>query len=182
MEIYIITDTHFNHRKLVGYNNRPQEFDDLIWNGLKDLPRGCVLIHLGDICMGKDEEVHKRLASYDFKKILVKGNHDKKSNYWYLQHGWDFVCDQFSDTYFGRKILFSHKPIMWDKKYEINIHGHFHNTDHRRHEPELMAIKNDYQKLLAIEWTDYKPVLLEDFIKLKLGGVSPIRKSSEASN
>lgn len=164
MKVYLITDTHFNHDKLIEYCSRPAGFSDLIWEGLEDLPRGCTLIHLGDICIGKDEEVHKRLMSYDCKKILVKGNHDKKSNHWYLAHGWDFVCEQFSDTYFGKRILFSHKPIVWDGEYEVNIHGHFHNTDHRRLEPEFLAERNGYQKLLAIEYTDYKPVLLEKFL------------------
>ena len=166
MKIYLITDTHFNHKKLIEYG-RPEDFDDLLYKGLKELPLDCLLIHLGDICIGNDEAVHRHINQATgslIKKILVRGNHDKKSNNWYLEHGWDFVCEQFSDTYFGKKILFSHIPVAWDGYYDLNIHGHFHDSDHRRHEKELMAIKNGYQKLLALEYTDYKPILLEKFI------------------
>jgi calcineurin-like phosphoesterase family protein len=57
------------------------------------------VIHLGDICIGNDQEVHDQLFSaggcFGFKKtILVRGKHDKKSLNWYNEHGWDFVCDQ----------------------------------------------------------------------------------------
>jgi calcineurin-like phosphoesterase family protein len=164
MKTYIITDTHFNHKKLIEYG-RPDNFDDLLWKELGKLPSNCLLIHLGDVCIGNDLEVHERLRLLPFIKILVKGNHDKKSDNWYLEKGWDFVCEQFTNTYFGKKILFSHIPVAWDGYYELNIHGHFHDSDHRRHETGLMAIKNGYQKLLAMEYTNYKPVLLEEFIK-----------------
>ena len=164
MKYYIITDTHFNHtEKMTEYCKRPKDYNELIWKGLDTLNHTDVLIHLGDICIGNDAEIHGHLQYMTFKKILIRGNHDKKSNSWYLEHGWDFVCEQFMNTYFGKKILFSHFPIE-DCGYDINIHGHFHNSDHRRHEPELVAVKNDKQKLLVLEDVNYKPVNLEKFI------------------
>ncbi|HBD94243.1 MAG TPA: hypothetical protein DC057_08735 [Spirochaetia bacterium] len=74
------------------------------------------------------------------------------------------VCDQFQDKIFGKTIMFSHKPVVWNGEYDINIHGHFHNVNPNRHEKELVAIKNGYQKLLALEYTNYMPVTLEKFI------------------
>jgi len=79
MKTYIITDTHFNHKKLIEYG-RPDNFDDLLWKELGKLPSNCLLIHLGDVCIGNDLEVHERLRLLPFIKILVKGNHDKKSD------------------------------------------------------------------------------------------------------
>jgi calcineurin-like phosphoesterase family protein len=178
MKIYLITDTHFCHEKMVEYCNRPGNFDYLIWQGLKKLPKDSLLIHLGDICIGNDLLVHLDLQRLPFKKILVKGNHDKKSNSWYLKNGWDFVCDKFEDTYFGKKIVFSHVPAADDGEFDINIHGHFHNTLHRllqgkyvvdgekeRNERDLMVLTPKH-KLLAIEYTDYKPILLDNFLSL----------------
>jgi len=179
MKVYLITDTHFNHDKMVEYCGRPKDFEDLIYKSLKSLPADCILIHLGDICIGNDDVVHRHInqaTGATIKKILVKGNHDRKSNNWYLEHGWDFVCDKFEDTYFGKKIMFSHVPTVDDGEFDINIHGHFHNTLHRllegkfvvdgekeRNERDLRVLTPKH-KLLAIEYTDYKPVLLEDFI------------------
>lgn len=166
MSIYLITDTHFNHKEaMCNWCGRPDNYEDLIFKSFLQLKENDILIHLGDICIGGDEYWHEKLSGIKCKKWLIKGNHDRKSNTWYLNHGWDFVCDQFRDKYFGKLIMFSHKPVVWDGEYDINIHGHFHNSDHRRNEPELMAIKNGYQKLLAVEYTEYKIVSLEKFIK-----------------
>lgn len=167
MKIWLTTDTHFGHDKLVEYNGRPRDFTVQIYRNLKAvLHDDALLIHLGDVCMGRDEQNHAMfIQTLPGKKILVRGNHDRKSNNWYLNHGWDFVCERFADQYFNTRILFSHIPVSYDNWYDMNIHGHFHNSDHRSQEAFLLAIKNQAQKLLALEYTNYKPVLLEEFIK-----------------
>lgn len=168
MKIQIITDTHFNHDAMVEYCGRPVNHTEIVGNNLLKLglTEQDILIHLGDVCIGKDEEMHEKyIKPLKCKKWLTLGNHDHKSKSWYLAHGWDFVAEQFLTTYFGKKILFSHYPIVWDGVYDFNIHGHFHNSDFRRQEPEFIPIKNGYQRLLAIEYTNLKSVSLEDFIK-----------------
>ena len=174
MKTWLITDTHFNHKNMIDYCGRPENFDDLIWKGLWELPDDSILIHLGDICIGGDKEVHEKIKLLPYKKILVKGNHDKKSNTWYLQNGWDFVCDSLSDNYFGRYITFSHIPIAGIQN--LNIHGHFHNHLFRLQQgnwivegeeernKEVLKILTNNHKLLAIENTKYKPVLLETLL------------------
>ena len=54
--IYLISDTHFNHKNIAKYCNRPENFNELIWENLGKLKKGDLLIHLGgDICFfGKD--------------------------------------------------------------------------------------------------------------------------------
>lgn len=128
MNYYLTTDTHFNHTKMIEYCNRPENFEGIILeNILKVVKDDDVLIHLGDICIGKDEENHIFIQSLKCKKILVKGNHDNKSNQWYLEHGWDFVCDKFYMKFEGKIICFSHTPQKDNGDFDINIHGHFHN-------------------------------------------------------
>lgn len=153
---YITTDSHLGHAQMHIYCGRPVGFETLILKGFELLTDKDVLIHLGDICIGGDADWHKIIQRLPCKKYLVKGNHDSKSNLWYLNHGWDFVCDSFMMTRHSLKILFSHKPIVWDGEYDINIHGHFHNMNHRRKEKEMLVIKNPMQKLLSIEWNNYQ--------------------------
>lgn len=162
MKIYLITDTHFEHTKLIDYGRHPN-FNEMIWKGLENLPDDCVLIHLGDFCMGNEKKVHARFAKFPFKKILIRGNHDHNSDAWYIEHGWDFVCKNFTNDYFGHKLTFSHIPIEGIKHW--NIHGHFHDSDHRRFDPAIASHHDEkYHKLLAIEYTNYQPVELEEFI------------------
>ena len=132
--IYVIADTHFNHKKILEFCKRDVDYESKIWKGLFSLKSEDILIHLGDICIGGDLEVHEKIANLNPKKILVRGNHDKKSNNWYLNHGWDFVCETFSNKYHGMNVLFSHKPLPWDGVYDINIHGHLHDLSHRPNE------------------------------------------------
>jgi calcineurin-like phosphoesterase family protein len=166
-KIYVITDTHFNHQKIIEYG-RPPDFEDRIFEGLKILKPDDMLIHLGDFCIGKDEECHKKfMDAVPCKKILVLGNHDKKSYNWYMEHGWDFVCEMFYLKKFGEHILFSHTPKSKRSInfWSMNVHGHLHDNLHRF--PEYIKILTPKHYLLSMEKTDYKPVELESFIKKK---------------
>lgn len=165
MKIFAISDTHFNHKKLIEYG-RPNNFEELI---LKNLSRvhGDLLIHCGDFCIGKNEESHKLFmeATKGFsKKILVKGNHDPQSDSWYLTHGWDFVCESFVTTYFGKKYIFSHIPIIASygnvERFSKNIHGHMHGNYHRAAEVEQYDPEWNFD--LAPEIRNYQPVNLEN--------------------
>lgn len=164
MRIWLITDTHFGHDKLIEYG-RPEGFTERIFENLNVVKPDDLLIHLGDFCIGNDEKWHTHyMQMLDCKHWLIRGNHDSKSNSWYMSHGWDVVAEYLSIEMFAKKILFSHRPMAWDGYYDVNIHGHFHDTDHRRIEGEFLKIKNAYQKLLALEFTNYQPVLLGAFL------------------
>ena len=166
MNIWLITDTHFNHSKIIEYQHRPVNFEKLIIKGLSMLKPNDILIHLGDICLGHDEEVNNNLmllTSHLHSRILVIGNHDNKSNTWYFRHGWDFVCKSFSAKYFGKNILFSHHPQDPESKYNINIHGHSHGNLHRA--DEYCNFWNpDYHKEFCLEHNNYQPILLKTFL------------------
>lgn len=167
MKIYLTTDTHFGHDKMVEFCGRPPNHEEIILNELSKVPTDALLIHLGDVCIGNDAEWHAKFVSATGvlpKRILVRGNHDHKSDSWYMDNGWDFICNAFEAKYFGKNLLFTHKPVAIPPHIDFNIHGHFHNSDHRRHEPELKALYEERHKLLAIELTGYKPVNLEKFI------------------
>lgn len=169
--IYIFSDSHLGHNKMLEYCNRPKDFTEQIIKNLFALPDNCILIHLGDICIGQDKKWHDTVFSkLPYTKWLVKGNHDShKSNSFYLSNGWDFVCDYFVWKVFNHKVLFSHIPLpkntIPDFNFDCNIHGHFHNAKAERWEEYLkMYYDNSFHKLFACEYTNYKPILLEKFI------------------
>ncbi len=165
MNIYLITDTHFNHKKILEYEDRPIDYEEKIFKGLKRIPKNAMLIHLGDVSLGNDAKMmEKYIAPLQCKKILVLGNHDKKSIDWYLERGFDAVCYRMILKAFGYEILFSHIPRP-DNGYDLNIHGHCHSKERKI---EFEPTMNDKQLLLAIENTNYLPVKLETFIKLNI--------------
>lgn len=179
MKIYIITDTHFFHDKIAEYCDRPKNHTEIIGENLLsiNLSKDDILIHLGDICVGNDQKAHELyIQPLVCRKWLVRGNHDNKSNSWYIAHGWDWVGDQFIAKLFGKKILFSHLPQKIDNTIDMNIHGHFHNTLHRllnkkwvtpeeeKRNMIPLSVLTDKHKLLVLEDVEYKPIPVESLI------------------
>jgi len=164
--IWIISDTHFFHDKIIEYCNRPKNHTNKIFKNLMAIPEKDILIHLGDISIGREIEVYEKfIKPLKCTKILVKGNHDRKSNNFYLEHGWDFVCYSFSDTYFNKKILFTHFPKHTDG-YDFNIHGHLHSNVYKWEQltKENKNFINERHLLFAVESTNYRPMKLNYII------------------
>jgi len=193
MKISIIGDTHFSHKNIQEYCDRPKEWEILITENLCKLTEALpdVLIHLGDVSLGNEELCHGFFDILDCKRWLVLGNHDNKSITWYLNHGWDFVGRNFTLYYFGLRIFFSHRPsiipptkilvneIIRENKIEqvitkersnfnINVHGHIHNRK------DLILPK--WCKPYIIEDQDYKPIDLKEFLS------EEIRQKSRENN
>lgn len=170
MNIFIISDTHFGHRKLIEFG-RPEDFEEKILKSLRNkFSPGDVLIHLGDICIGKDEEMVNKFTKalpLDVRLILVRGNHDHKSMAWYLNHGFDMVVDEMSFKYMGKKLLFTHAPqIPEPQKYDRNIHGHTHGNTHRDMESGAFYDKTFYHTEVALELNGYRMVSLKELLGL----------------
>ena len=174
---WLITDTHLGHAKMVEYCGRPVDHSERILRNLKTtIKPGDTLIHLGDVCFGKDAYWHSELmgALYGVWRILVLGNHDNKTVTWYKNHGWDEVFKNLDrnvrlgvdgDEEVG--VHLSHHPLDDRKTHrrgKFNIHGHFHNNDHRMLEDEKKFYDPKYHKLIAIENTDLLPVNIEDYV------------------
>ena len=165
MNYWLISDTHFKHTKLDDWGNRSGNWQEQIWNGLSFIPEDDVLIHLGDICIGNDLEVHdKILETLQCKKILVLGNHDKKSKQWYTEHGWDFVCDGLDFIYLGHYLHFTHRPSRPQGNSTWNIHGHTHGNLHRSEE-YCDFYSKDYHIDISPEVVGYKPLRLDTLMK-----------------
>ena len=165
MKAYIISDTHFSHEAIVKYCMRPLDHEAKLMNSMSQIKAEDCLIHLGDICIGEDQRNHSFIKDLKCRKILVMGNHDSKSWSWYMEHGWDFVCESFKMEYCGKKICFSHKPQPWDGDWEINVHGHLHNLGHR--DKEFKELKQ-WHRLYSPELMNYQPIELSKFIQTEV--------------
>ena len=90
----------------------------------------------------------------------MRGNHDKKSDSWYLDNGWDFVCRALYNKYYGVRVLFTHRPRPWDGYFDINIHGHLHDLSHRQDEKV-----NKLNYLISLEKNGYEPFSLRSILE-----------------
>ena len=173
MNVYLISDTHFNHQNIATYCQRPTDFTEVIikrWN--ETVQSGDTVIHLGDVMIGKKSEWI--MPSLPGRKILIRGNHDRSwSNTKWMKMGFDFSCDamMFRDWWI------THEPaqkLPWSEgeSCQGNIHGHLHNIwdgfrnpdDKRSDCFHQRKLSNPWQRLFAIEYTDYRPVEFNKFV------------------
>ncbi len=164
MKYWIITDTHYRHQAIIDKYGRPHDFESRIDGSLAQIEDNDILIHLGDICF-KDPAIvhHEKIKPLKCKKWLTIGNHDKKSPSWYIANGWDFVGESLVLPIYGKKIMFSHYPLVVPEGVDFNIHGHFHDNGHRK--KDFLTMLDNRHLLLAIERTNYQAVTLEHFFK-----------------
>lgn len=166
INIYVIADNHFNHWNINRYCSRG--FKDLKdmnstmikrWN--KIVRPEDLVIHLGDLVFtkGSSEEIKKVINSLNGRKILIKGNHDRKSYSYYLTNGIDFVCERMIWEFNKKKVLFIHSPheITYNdyRTCKYIIHGHSHNKGLFIHKRKQCRIVN-----VSVENINYTPMSL----------------------
>lgn len=114
-----------------------------------------LFIHLGDLCdpsNTRPENLKDIIQSIPGTKILCRGNHDTEPDSYYLDAGFNYVCDILKI----HDIIFSHKPINITPD-QINIHGHLHTR-------KLSTLDGRYINAYDINYSD-KPALLEDLLQ-----------------
>lgn len=144
MNIWLTSDTHFGHKKIIELAHRPVDFEDLILkrHHLKEVKENDVIIHLGDVALYKEDFFHNKFLSgfpSKTKKWLIKGNHERRTDTFYMDKGWDFVGEKIIINRFGKRILFSHIPQEKTDFWDLNIHGHLHNRS------RIIGVKEEKQ-------------------------------------
>jgi len=187
MKIFLITDTHLGHKMLEEKKFRPKSIScDIIGNINRlnmDYPNS-TLIHMGDLVLCNSEETLKyarlfKSATQTLNTILVRGNHDKLSDSkYYYDFGINTICDGFFLRRYGIRIMISHKPKTDHGYFDINIHGHFHDNDHRTimEYKDFDAELNEKHRLIALEIEKYKPIELKTVVKQFLNEVTVLNK------
>jgi calcineurin-like phosphoesterase family protein len=127
MATYFTSDTHFNHKNIIDYSDRPFRTLDghpdvpamnraLIANWNERVSEQDVVYHLGDFGMGPWKEWASFRKKLNGKIILVKGNHDKKVESWLLPG------DEVHPFLFIDGIFMVHVPPAYEESRERYSH------------------------------------------------------------
>ena len=153
--IWLISDTHFNHANIIKYCDRPfktiNEMDWYMverWNSVVK-PQDHVY-HLGDVYMKASKGYMDNLLSMlNGKKRLILGNHDNGKDQILLRHFEKVMLWRNFD-----KFTLSHIPLRNDSipGNRINIHGHIH----------VNPAPTDQHRCVCVEQIDYTPVNLDE--------------------
>ena len=138
----------------------------------KDIQAGDLFIYLGDLYDpgAVDDkrlaQVRTFISSIPAHKVMCKGNRDTQDDSYYLDLGFDEVCD----IAIIHSIVLSHKPVYVEPNM-INVHGHLHNE-----KPSNMT----YQHINAYDFEQSgHPILLDDLIDQAVKA-QPIQSAEDA--
>lgn len=164
MKIWVISDTHFYHKNIIKFENRPPDHNQIIMERWRaQVAYDDLVIHLGDVIFGmeKEKSLKSILARLPGKKILCRGNHDGYPDsqwgdwQWFMGAGFDAVVDYFVYD----KLAFSHAPLTplpktarygYGEEVNLNIHGHFHRGNTR------IPQKGENENAFQDEFYDYQ--------------------------
>lgn len=164
--IFVISDTHFSHKNIIKYCNRPfktvEQMDEEMvrrWNSV--VGPDDIVIHCGDFCFGSIVDVTKWRNRLNGHIILILGNHDNK-RYQYVSKA-DFDAAFFHEHMFKGNILFCHS-LDWVSAVLLSeadfvYYGHVHNNDANP--------ITKYHRNVCVEWTGYKPIDITDNLPLE---------------
>lgn len=148
---FVIADTHFGHKNIITYCNRPFRTVEEMNNHIIKEWNDCVsnddtVFMLGDFAFGR-VPIIEFTSKLNGKKILIKGNHDTYPNEFYRQCGFKEVSEY--PILFGFYLM-SHEPLQLSETTPyFNFYGHVHN--------DAKYIDNSTSKCISVERIGYRP-------------------------
>lgn len=141
---YYISDCHFGHTNIIGFDKRPFKTSDEMdaymiqqWNSV--VSRSDEVYIVGDMFMGhtSDSQI-KILNKLHGAKHLIEGNHDRRIAKVYDKYNSVSQIKEVKDG--NTKVFLCHYPIpLFSGHYQehiIHLYGHVHNT----HEEEMTQL------------------------------------------
>lgn len=194
---WVISDTHFGHRNINDFANRPPDHESLMLDRIaQNVGPEDTLLHLGDLCYSNNAAFRALVAPHitGGRKLLIPGNHDKARYSFYKKCGFKLArpfalgvrarhgaLKAVSEPYELADpavwyVSFSHYP--WDDAEEgrvmlandVRLHGHIHTAGYTR-AAFVPFLRNHIN--LSVEQTNYQPVNLRLLLEGVLLGKYP---------
>lgn len=165
--IWLISDTHFNHNKEFiwkarGFNSIEEMNNTVIERWNKIVKPGDIVYHLGDVALGDLAASIKILNQLNGKIRLAIGNHDTSMRLFSFRG-----LPVFDDIQFGYRLksgkktfLLTHYPLLsgnFDNSKTYSIHGHTHS-------PNIFC-EYDMMYNTCCDAHDCYPIAWEDMLK-----------------
>jgi len=150
MRYFFTSDTHFGHKNILKYTNRPfksvEEMDEELirrWNAT--VTPDDTVIHLGDFSLKGN--VNKYLKQLNGNIIWIGGNHDSKPiiRDMIIEHG-------------GKSWHLAHDPQ--DCESEFNLHGHVHTEWKVKIQKNGRVFVN-----VGVDQWDFQPITIKQILE-----------------
>lgn len=171
-QTWVVSDTHFGHRNIVGFCHRPEDHEHVMMEEwAREVPADATVLHLGDLAYRNNAFFKNMIAPHltGARKLLVRGNHDKQRFSFYRDSGFKLV-GPFEINYGSHRVSFSHYPLRRPPgRRHVHIHGHIHNKGYGGVQTPFVPFAAG-QINVSVEQTCYRPVNLELLLRGYLEG------------
>lgn len=161
--IWFTADTHFGHKKIIEYANRPfdsiEQMDEaLINNWNNKVSHEDEVYHLGDVALCSPSKLNKILDRLNGKIYLIKGNHEKsveacKDRFEWIKDYHELIIPD-NDAFQGKQllVLFHYAMRVWQASHHgtYHIYGHSHGT--LPDDPESLSFD------VGVDCHNYEPI------------------------
>ena len=165
MRRFIIADTHFGHKNIIQYENRPFEDVEIMdksliknWNSV--VGKDDLVYMLGDFTLSRRKVIITDLVKrLNGRKILVMGNHDTRKPKDYVECGFEVAIRK--PIMIEPGIILMHEPFI-DSSFIVPNYLYFFGHVHSN--PSSM---DGYSNCMcvSIERIGYKPIDFDDCIR-----------------
>lgn len=176
--VFFTSDLHFGHRNVIRFDNRPfasaEEMDEaLITNWNAKVGEEDTVYILGDVSWYSPNKTLEILGRLHGKKILIRGNHDKRWLSPKVSPAFESIHDYLEIKLSDRiHITLCHYPIVFFNRHHYGsymFYGHVHNshewnmTENYKYELQQLDIQcNMFNVGCMIH--DYEPKTFEEIV------------------
>ncbi len=161
---FFIADTHFGHKNIINYEKRPfqniREMDEFMINKWNEVvSSNDIVYHLGDVSFYNKEKTKEIISKLNGKKVLIKGNHDDRSNEWFREVGFDEVSEY--PIVLDEWVILQHEPPTYINDFMpyYYLYGHVHGT-------EMYQSVTKSSACVCVERWGYAPVDIDEIKRI----------------
>jgi calcineurin-like phosphoesterase family protein len=165
MRYFWTADTHFNHKNILKYCNRPfssiQEMDEEIikrWNS--KVEKSDIVFHLGDFAFGNSNDIFdKYFNQLNGKIIWIKGNHDSLA-YKNKEKFYKYCLGYYETKIDGQLIVMCHYAMLtWNQSHYGSFHLYGHSHGNLSDNPNLLSMD------VGVDTNNYYPYSFKEIKK-----------------
>ncbi|KAF3884334.1 MULTISPECIES: metallophosphoesterase family protein [Nostocales] len=165
--IWFTADTHFGHKNILEYTNRPfssiEEMDEtLIENWNSKVSSSDRVYHLGDVGLCSPNKLRKILERLNGNIYLIRGNHDKsaeacKERFEWIEDYYELTVQDSEESQGKQLIVLLHYAMrVWQASHYGTYHLYGHSHGQLPDDPTLLSFD------VGVDCHNYTPINYDD--------------------
>ena len=169
--IWFTSDTHFGHKNILKYTDRPfssvEEMNEvLIENWNNRVKNDDKIYHLGDVALCSPNKLREILARLNGKIYLIAGNHDKSAKA--CRDRFEWIKDYYelevsdSDGHKGKQllVLFHYAMRVWQASHYGTYHLYGHSHGELPDDPKSLSFD------VGVDCHNYAPINYDEIKRI----------------